>query len=176
MARPKRIRKINSPPGFRGFTPIGEKENSSPVVMNLEEFEAIRLSDYEILGQVEAAERMGISRPTFTRIYENARRKVAMAFNQKLPIIFEGGKIYFDTDWYTCHTCGSWFNHPEKESDVIFCALCGSEDVSRFSGDPVSGTHTGKCICPGMRLLKRACFQMSLQKSKMPSMRSYDDA
>ena len=168
MARPKRIRKINSPPGFKGFTPIGEKENSSPVVMNLEEFEAIRLSDYELLGQVEAAERMGISRPTFTRIYESARRKVALAFNQKLPIIFEGGKIYFDTDWYTCHTCGSWFNHPEKESDVISCALCGSEDVSRFSGDPVSATHTGTCICPECGFEKQQDSKCPCNKVKCP--------
>ena len=129
MARPKRIRRISKPPGFRGFTPIGEKDRRDPVIMNFEEYESIRLSDHELLSQFDAARRMGISRPTFTRIYESARRKVATAFIQKSPILFEGGKIYFDTDWYHCQKCGCWFNNPAKAYGVTTCALCGSEEI-----------------------------------------------
>jgi len=128
MARPKRLRKIGNPPHFKGFNPIGLAEDH-PVVMNYEEYESIRLSDYLLLGQVEAAQAMGISRPTFTRIYESARRKVALAFEKGRPIVFEGGKVYFDSEWYTCNACSCWFNHPEKYETVAQCALCGSTDI-----------------------------------------------
>ncbi len=137
MARPKRIRKVNNPPHFKGFMPIGlSKEH--PVVLNYEEYEAIRLSDFELSTQFEAAMSMGVSRPTFTRIYESARRKVAQAFVHGKPIVFEGGKVYFDSDWYTCHTCGCWFNHPAKEEVVTCCALCGSQDIEQYKGDAQS--------------------------------------
>lgn len=105
--------------------------------MNLEEYEAIRLSDYELLGQVESAQRMGVSRPTFTRIYESARRKVAQSFVSGSAIVFEGGKVYFDSDWYSCSVCGCRFNHPDKEIMVAHCALCGSGAIEQFSDDVV---------------------------------------
>ena len=85
MSRPKRIRRMNNPPHFKGFRPIGMTEDH-PVVINYEEYEAIRLSDFELFGQVEAAQAMGVSRPTFARIYESARRKVAKAFVQGNPL------------------------------------------------------------------------------------------
>jgi uncharacterized protein len=117
---------MTNPPGFKGFKPIGQQEENPPVVLNYEEYEAIRLSDFVLMSQLEAAQVMGISRPTFTRIYESARRKVAKAFVQGMPIIFEGGKVYFDSEWYSCNSCGCWFNHPEKEKEVMACPLCGS--------------------------------------------------
>jgi uncharacterized protein len=123
---------MNNPPHFKGFRPIGLSEENHPVVMNYEEYEAIRLSDFELFGQVESAQVMGVSRPTFARIYESARRKVAQAFVQGKPIVFEGGKVYFDSEWYTCNNCGCWFNHPEKEEEVSKCALCGSSDVEQY--------------------------------------------
>jgi hypothetical protein len=78
---------------------------------------------------------MEVSRPTFTRIYESARRKVAQAFVQGRPIVFEGGKVYFDSEWYACNTCGCWFNHPAKDTKVASCALCGSTAIEQYIGD-----------------------------------------
>jgi uncharacterized protein len=130
MARQKRNRKVTSPPHFKGFKPIGLDENT-PVVLNFEEYEAIRLCDYELLGQLEAAAMMEVSRPTFTRIYESARRKVAQAFVEGKAIVFEGGKVYFDSEWFSCKNCGCWFNHPAKNEKVIGCALCDSTDIEQ---------------------------------------------
>jgi len=48
-------------------------------MLNLDEFEAIRLADHLALYHEEAAERMGISRATFGRIIGKARSKVADA-------------------------------------------------------------------------------------------------
>ncbi|MFO7369479.1 MAG: DUF134 domain-containing protein [Bacteroidales bacterium] len=134
MARPKRIRKVLNPPHFRGYLPIGLPEEH-PIVLNYEEYEAIRLCDHDLLGQAEAALKMSVSRPTFTRIYESARRKVAEAFVKGRPIVFEGGKVYFDSDWYACNTCGCWFNHPEKNRALTHCALCGSTAIEQYNKD-----------------------------------------
>ena len=132
MPRPKRIRKMTNPPHFKGFRPIGLPDKESPVVINYEEYEAIRLCDFELMGQVEAAKLMDVSRPTFTRIYESARRKVAQAFVGGKTIVFEGGKVYFDSDWYSCNNCGCWFNHTAKETEIKNCTLCGSADIERY--------------------------------------------
>jgi len=50
--------------------------------------EAIRLSDYKNLYQQEAADKMGISRTTFSRLLESARKKIANALlhNKALTI------------------------------------------------------------------------------------------
>jgi len=147
MPRPKLIRKMNNPPHFKGYKPIGVLKEANPVVINFEEYEAIRLSDYEFNGHVEAARIMGISRPTYTRIYESARRKVAQAFVLGKAIVFEGGKVYFDSDWYTCNNCGCWFNHPEKALEIRNCALCDSNDIEQYHEEPHMASHDFICIC-----------------------------
>jgi uncharacterized protein len=148
MPRPKRIRRMNTPPHFKGFRPIGLPEENNPVVINFEEYEAIRLSDFELNGQVEAALTMGVSRPTYARIYESARRKVAQAFVQGRTIVFEGGKVYFDSEWYSCNNCGCWFNHPEKEQLMTNCTLCGSTDIEQYNETPQQDNAKDICICP----------------------------
>jgi predicted DNA-binding protein (UPF0251 family) len=154
MPRPKLIRKVSNPPLFKGFKPIGGVENTHVVVMNFEEYESIRLSDYELLGQMRASAQMGVSRSTFARIYESARRKVALSFTEGLPIIFEGGKVYFDSEWYQCNDCGSLFNNHDRETLVIECSLCGSKNIEQLSDESdetsesielVQGNHHGKC-------------------------------
>ena len=134
MPRPKRIRKVDSPPYYRGFRPIGVMNEGPPVVLNYEEYESIRLSDFELLGQVDASKVMDVSRPTFARIYESARRKIAQALVSGSPIIFEGGKVYFNSDWYVCKSCGCLFDHPQKDQEVTCCALCGSSEIEQFQG------------------------------------------
>jgi predicted DNA-binding protein (UPF0251 family) len=47
--------------------------------INLDEFEAMRLCDAEGLSQIEAGERMSVSRGTVQRLLESGRRKVVQA-------------------------------------------------------------------------------------------------
>ncbi len=62
------------------FKPCGTRRKELEIVYLFEdEMEAIRLADYEGLYQQECAERMGISRPTFSRLIERARKKTADA-------------------------------------------------------------------------------------------------
>jgi uncharacterized protein len=133
MPRPKLRRRMTNPPHFKGYLPIGLPECTNPVLILYEEYESIRLCDYEFLSQMEASQIMGISRPTFTRIYESARRKVAQAFIQGKAIVFEGGKVYFDSDWFSCNSCGCLFNHLAKEIEIKNCSLCGSNDIKIYS-------------------------------------------
>ena len=62
-----------------------------PVILTVEEFEAIRLKDHEGLNQTESAKRMNVSQPTFQRIYESARKKIADSLVNGRPIRIEGG-------------------------------------------------------------------------------------
>ena len=59
----------------------------------LDEFEAIRLVDGEGLDQQAAAERMGVSRPTVTRILGSARRKIAGFLTCGQALAIEGGPV-----------------------------------------------------------------------------------
>jgi uncharacterized protein len=91
---------------------------------------------------------MGISRSTYTRIYESARRRVAQAFVEGHAIIFEGGKVYFDSEWYVCNNCGCWFNHLAEEEEVSSCTLCGSIDIEQYNDNSVQTKTEKICICP----------------------------
>ena len=59
--------------------------------MTLDEFEAVRLADYEGLKQEEAAKRLKISRPTFSRIVASAHNKIGDALVNIKAIKIEGG-------------------------------------------------------------------------------------
>lgn len=148
MARPKRRRRVTNPPHFKGFRPIGLAEEKNPIILNFEEYEAIRLSDFELYGQLEASQIMEVSRPTYTRIYESARRKIAQAFVEGRTIVFEGGKVYFDSEWHSCRACGCFFTHPAKDQEIQHCALCGSTDIQEISENSPETAEEDRCTCP----------------------------
>jgi len=61
--------------------------------MTLDEFESLRLADLEGLYQEAASARMRVSRSTFSRIVETARRKVADALVHGKILVIEGGQV-----------------------------------------------------------------------------------
>ena len=129
MSRPIRHRKMYQPPMARGFRPIGMVGRSAnEVVLLLEEYEAIKLSDYEGLTHVLAAKSMEVSRPTFTRIYARARKKIALAFIESRAIVIEGGNVNMKEDWYRCSHCNVVFSDTGAGGEV-FCPSCRSLDV-----------------------------------------------
>ncbi len=80
VGRKRKERIINADHSKVCFKPCGLKAISLEVVIVYEdEIEAIRLADYESLYQQEAANKMGISRTTFSRLVESARKKIADA-------------------------------------------------------------------------------------------------
>jgi uncharacterized protein len=131
---PLRSRKISNPPVISGFKPYGNKEpgdRAESVFLHLEEYEALRLCDYEMLNHHQASVLMAVSRPTLTRIYSSARQKIAKALVTGSQIIIEGGKIYFDSDWFSCKSCGCFFSNPEKQEEIKECPLCRNRDISK---------------------------------------------
>jgi predicted DNA-binding protein (UPF0251 family) len=153
--RPLRLRKISNPPPVSGFKPYGSKKNRSraeSIFLHYEEYEAIRLCDYEMLNHNQASVIMDVSRPTLTRIYARARQKIAQALVQGSQIIIEGGKIYFDSEWFSCKSCGCYFNNPEKEAKIEKCPLCHSTDIINFDENPeneeeISAHCHDVCVC-----------------------------
>lgn len=94
MARPCNPRRVKELPGVVYFKPAGVPLfRLREVVLPLDEFEAIRLADREGLEHAEAASRMGVSRPTFTRILRAARRKMAEFLGRGAALRIEGGAV-----------------------------------------------------------------------------------
>jgi predicted DNA-binding protein (UPF0251 family) len=89
-----------------GYKPFGIPLHAlSSVTLHYDEYEAVRLLDYEGMTQEEASEQMNVSRPTLTRIYEKARKTIAQAFVEGKVILIEGGNVTFDHQWFRCNRC-----------------------------------------------------------------------
>lgn len=88
--RPKKIRTVSESPVYERFGPSGGRTNGE-ISMSVDEFEAIRLSDYEQMSQEEAAAQVGVSRHTFGRMLGNARRAVAEALVTGKTLRIAGG-------------------------------------------------------------------------------------
>ena len=131
--RPKNIRKVNDMPVTAGFKPIGLNGCcKNTIFLHFEEYEAIRLCDYEMKTQQEASVSMGVSRPTLSRIYVSARRKIAKALVRGVTIMIEGGAAYTDSEWFRCGACGFLFNNinPALKIRKMECPACHSDDLS----------------------------------------------
>ena len=122
MARPKRNRIVKVPPPMEGFKPFGVPiTDLEPVILLFEEFEALRLSDYEGLEQEQAAQQMDISRPSYTRIINKARKSIARAFVEGKAIFIEGGNFVTDDHWYRCEKCMKLNISKTKKGKCNYC-------------------------------------------------------
>ncbi|NCC99777.1 MAG: DUF134 domain-containing protein [Bacteroidia bacterium] len=131
MPRPKQCRKIVSPPLMLGFKPFGiPRSMFEEVTLQYDEYESIRLLDYEGLLQEEAAEKMNISRPTLTRIYENARKTIAKAFVEGKMIVIEGGNVDFGRRWYRCRKCSKLIDGLENHIQCKNCKTYGKDELT----------------------------------------------
>jgi predicted DNA-binding protein (UPF0251 family) len=78
MARPKKCRCVKVKPQAVYFKPRGIPLTAlEEVTISLDEFEAVRLADFEGLYHEDSAIRMKVSRATFGRILTEAHRKIA---------------------------------------------------------------------------------------------------
>ena len=141
MPRPKNKRIVYEPPLFTEFKPIGIAGRSlEQVSLSLDEFEAVRLADYNGFSHEEASEEMEISRSTFTRLIEKARKKMAdFVMNGKILTI-EGGNVHFRNNIIQCLDCGHMFKTKIGMS-IIECPSCKSKKVLNLAG----GFGHGKC-------------------------------
>lgn len=129
MPRQRRLRKVVAPPNFKGYKPYGMSTMSSESIELLyEEYEALKLADYDLMKHDEAAIVMGVSRATFARIYESARRKIATAMVETREIKTVYGNAILDKNWYVCSKCQTRFTLPQTIASHA-CPLCKSEKI-----------------------------------------------
>lgn len=124
MARPTRCRRVCEEPVYQKFSPCGES-NVGEVVLTVDEYEVIRLVDYEKRTHEQCAEQMEISRTTVTEIYERARYKISDSLIHGKTLLISGGHYRICREW-AGHGCGrhcprqrpdSYHNHVVKKGE-----------------------------------------------------------
>ena len=94
MVRPRLCRKVCFSPDVFYFKPAGiPMINLEEVILQLDELEAIRLKDCKGLEQEECAKSMNISQPTFHRLIQSARRKIADSILHGKALKIQGGNV-----------------------------------------------------------------------------------
>lgn len=133
MPRPQKSRKISIPPKMVGFKPFGMPMNKvEPLRLKFEEYESIRLVNYNDLSQDEAAKQMNVSRPTFTRIYNKALKIIAKSFIEGKALEIQGGNFEFDREWYRCRRCYKLIAGLENHSKCLDCPMYGENELIRL--------------------------------------------
>lgn len=129
MPRQRRLRKVVAPPKFKGFKPYGTSNSSATAIeLFYEEYEALKLADYDGMNHKEASELMGVSRATFARIYESARQKMAQALVEAKEIKTVYGNADMDESWHLCNDCHARFTIPSSANHET-CGLCSSTNI-----------------------------------------------
>lgn len=141
MARPKNCRKIAALPGCVLFKPAGVPARTlSEVRLSVDEFEAIRLADRQGLYQQDAAAQMGVSRQTFGRIVDSARKKVATALVEGLALRIEGGEVELaEARAFLCADCQHAWQEPYGTGRPAACPACGGLHIRRAESDVERG-------------------------------------
>jgi predicted DNA-binding protein (UPF0251 family) len=146
MGRPEKQRQVSAPPQFNLFKPAGVRTHFlKNVALTLDEYEALRLADYDGFDHTDAAKLMSISRPTFTRLISRARRKVSELIVDGSALRIEGGAVHFSKNLIRCLDCETKFASPMSRNSHE-CPQCGSkktEDIAAKFGH-------GRC-CRGNR-------------------------
>ena len=139
MPRPIKWRKVGFIPEIRHFVPsdVGQSEVDENI-LHIEELEAIRLKDLEGLEQEDCAVKMEVSRPTFQRILNSGRQKVADALINGKAIRIEGGIYTQNICQVRCDDCGkewkeSFENYEKMQEGTYQCPKCNSKKVLCFN-------------------------------------------
>jgi len=156
MARPVKLRCVAQLPGTGFFRPAGIPTNAlQGVCLSVEEIESIRLKDLEGLEQEECAQRMHISRPTFHRIVESARRKLADALINGKAIQIEGGNFGLPQSRFKCNNDGHEWNVPFEALAnrlPLSCPVCSSVNIQPMPLPPFGlGRGRGRGFRGGRR-------------------------
>jgi predicted DNA-binding protein (UPF0251 family) len=133
VARPAKLRCVAKLPSVGFFKPAGVPVNVlQSVRLSLEEVESIRLKDLERLEQEVCAQQMRISRPTFHRILESAREKLADALINGKAIQIEGGNYELAQRLFRCGNDGHEWSVPFEamaQKLPLSCPKCLSGNV-----------------------------------------------
>ncbi len=153
MSRPPKCRRVAFMPGVTYFKPAGiPLRMLTEVCLSVEEAEAIRLKDLEDLDQEQCAEKMNISRPTFQRVLEAARKKTADALLSGKAIRIEGGNFEMAPLHFVCPNGHEWdvpfvivMNEP-----VQSCPICNTPSTACLPEFRSGWGARGRCCRRGI--------------------------
>ena len=117
MPRPPRCRIVCCEPEYPAFVPA-DGIAAGGVTLRVDEFEAIRLVDYEKKTHGEAAAQMGVSRTTVTEIYESAREKIADCLVNGRRLTIAGGHYRLCTGESTAGCGRKCRCRPQTQADI----------------------------------------------------------
>jgi predicted DNA-binding protein (UPF0251 family) len=138
------------------FKPAGIPVNELQAIrLSLEEIESMRLKDLEGLEQEECAQQMRISRPTFHRVLESARKKLADALINGKAIQIEGGNFELLQRRFRCGNDGHEWDVPFEtmaQRVHLSCPVCSSGNIQPMPLRPFgSGRGCGRRFRGGRR-------------------------
>jgi uncharacterized protein len=134
MPRRPHQRRVDSPPPCGLFKPAGiPARGLEEVLLTVDEYEALRLADYEGLYQEKVAAAMDVSRQTVGRILQTARQKVAEALVHGKALRIEGGAYVTGAERvFVCAGCGNRWPLPFGGGRLEACPACGGTDLRRL--------------------------------------------
>ena len=129
MPRKVKCRKVCHYPQTLEFLPQNNNAEQEPIVLTVDEYEAIRLIDRRGMSQEQCAAFMQIARTTVQRIYETARKKLADFVVEGRPLRIEGGDFRLCNGSSTGCGCVDCFKqklyekYKEKGEDIMRIAV-----------------------------------------------------
>ncbi len=148
MPRPRLCRRVGFQPNVTYFKPAGIRMiDLEESILTVDEFEAVRLKDLEGWDQEEAARKMNISQPTFSRLVEEARKKIADAIVNGKAVKIEGGVYKMVQPRTGRRGRGMGFGGPAMR---CICPKCGYEEP-KVRGVPCVSKKCPKCGTPILR-------------------------
>lgn len=91
MPRPRKWRKVCTMPRCTSFGPENGRQGGT-IIMTVDEYETIRLIDWEGLTQEQCADQMEVARTTAQAIYQSARKKLAGCIVNEMALTIGGGE------------------------------------------------------------------------------------
>jgi len=110
------------------------------IKLSLAEFEAMRLKHYLDLSQQTSASTMGVSQPTFSRILENAHKKMTQALIEGKKITIHGGNVDYKKSFigFGCLNCNhEWEDVTASIGKKGNCVKCNSEKIYYLVREPL---------------------------------------
>ncbi len=135
MGRNKKNRIVKYNPDVNYFKPRGiPMFDLEEVSLTVDEREALRLADFLGMSHEEAGREMGVSRATFGRIVQNARKIIADAMINGKAIMVEGGNVQVvdDSRRFNCHKCDHQWDEPFGTGRPEQCPECNDVDIWRI--------------------------------------------
>lgn len=134
MARPTKKREVRIFPQTTHFKSMTFNSTKTPIEIQYDELEAMRLTDIEGLSQEETARMLRVSRQTVQLMLESGRKKVTSALFEGTDLSLGGGPVEIRRCPFVCRSCGKDFPLIATNTEMR-CPHCQSIETYCSSHD-----------------------------------------